>query len=47
VSAIKGKDSSAYADAEESAALFFRNKSVVSFTHVAVFDFRQDLIASN
>jgi hypothetical protein len=37
---IQGRDSRVYADAEETAALFFRNKS-------AVFDFRRDLIASN
>jgi len=45
--AIQGKDSSAYADVEEIAAHFFRNKSAVSFTHVVVLDFRQDLNASN
>jgi hypothetical protein len=44
---IQGKDSSVYENAEETAALFFRNKSAVSFTCVALFDFRQELIASN
>jgi hypothetical protein len=44
---IQGRDSRVYADAEETAALFFRNKSAVYFTYVAVFDFRRDLIASN
>ena len=44
--AIQDKDSSAYADVEI-AAHFFRNKSAVSFTHVAVLDYRQDLNAIN
>jgi hypothetical protein len=48
VCAIQGKDSSACADFEETAAAhFFRNKSTISFTHVAVLVFRQDLNASN
>ena len=44
---IQGKDSSAYANVEETAALFFKNKSAIYFTHIAVLDFRQDLNASN
>jgi len=47
VCAIQAKDSSACADIEEIAAHFFRNKLAISFTRVAVVNFRHDLNASN